>query len=116
LLNVQGAFSELTAVMGEQKLDLTGLAGLAPEIAALNPLFSASKDATTEGANSTTGAINATTSAVTEGSNNVVSAVTGLSATVASNGASTIAAINRLNDRLDAIETNGRLNMSDNFA
>lgn len=116
LLNVQGAFAELTGVMGEQKLDLTGLAGLAPEIAALNPLFNSTKDATTEASANTTSAINATTTAVTTGSNNVVSAVSGLSATVASNGASTVAAINRLNDRLDAIETNGRLTMSDNFA
>jgi hypothetical protein len=109
LLNVAGAFSELVTNMGDKKKDLFGLAELAPELKALNPLFTTAATATSEAAVTTTAAINSTTAAVTAGSSNVVNAVGGLGETVALHGKNTTAAIERLNDRLDAIESNNRL-------
>lgn len=117
LLDIAPQFAQLATTLEGQDLSLADLAALAPQIAALTPLFTTATDAqataTVTAADATTAAINTTTTAVESGTTAVVGAVSGLSGTITaavttSSGLMT-SAINLLVARLDALESNGRL-------
>lgn len=87
LLTLAPQFAQLTDTLKTQGGDLGTLAQMAPHVAALDPMFSATKDAATasaSAADATNASINATKDAVSSGTTAVVTAVKDMAATVAS--------------------------------
>lgn len=114
LLDVGPQFAQIAAILDSQHIDLGTLAGLAPDIAALAPLFGGS--GTSDAANATTASINATTDAVTAGTTAVVAAIESMagrvSTALANAQAGTNAVLGNLATQMDTANTNNRLNMA----
>lgn len=121
LLDIAPSFASLSTALDAQGGSLVELTELAPQIAALEPLFGESADttaaATADAAETTSAAINGTTNAVTASGANIVSAINGLavglnvaiSSAVSAATSASNSALATLSGSLDTIATNTRL-------
>jgi hypothetical protein len=117
LLTLAPQFAQLTDTLKTQGGNLGDLAQLAPQIAALDPLFQQNNDAAaanaSAAADATTASIKATTDAVNIGTTAVVAAVNGVAVSVAAAVRDGIAAANATSNAvassLSSIESNTRL-------
>jgi hypothetical protein len=124
LLTLAPQFAQVADALKTQGGDLGALALLAPQIAALDPLFQQSNDAATTAADATTASINATTDAVTAGTVEVVGAIGGMAATISAavatalreTAAAASASSSAIASKLDSIDSIGRLSAERNFA
>jgi hypothetical protein len=120
LLTIAPQFAQVSEYLKANNIDLGDLAALAPQIAALDPLFQQNNDAAAANTNAatdaTTASINATTDAINSNTTAVVAAVNNVAATVAAAVRDGMAAANASNAQvgkvLDDIAASNRLDLA----
>lgn len=124
LLTIAPQFAQVSEYLKANNIDLGDLAALAPQIAALDPLFQQNNDAATANAtaatDATTASINATTDAINSNTTAVVAAVNNVAASVAAAVRDGMAAAGassaQVGRTLDDIAASNRLAAERNFA